>query len=66
MQDLSQRAAAHDGHPRPPVPDVGVHGLADQLQVLTADALDAGVPVEEVTVVLGRLTRDLGLAETRR
>jgi len=63
---LSQNASAHDGQNRPPVPDAGVHALADQLQVLTADALDAGVPVDEVREVLDGLASRFGLAATRR
>jgi len=66
LEDLSRLASAHDGIPRPPVPDVGVHALADQLQVLTADALDAGVPLVRVTDMLVQLSRRLGLSEPRR
>lgn len=44
----------------PPVPDLGPHVLADQLQVLVADALAAGVDPAHVhavvTALAGRLS----------
>jgi hypothetical protein len=64
LSSLAAQAATYDGIPRPAVPDVGVHALADQLQVLTMDALEAGVPADEIRTVLARLARDLGLANT--
>ena len=62
LSTLAERAATHDRIVRPAVPDAGIHALADQLEVLTADALEAGVPAHEVTIVLAGLARDLGLA----
>ena len=59
---MAEQATTYDGIQRPAVPDAGVHALADQLEVLTADALAAGVPAEEVDTVLAGLARDLGLA----
>ena len=64
LSSLAAHATTYDGIPRPAVPDAGVHALADQLQVLTMDALEAGVPADEVRTVLCRLARDLGLANT--
>ncbi len=61
LAELAQMAAQADAFRRPPVPDVGVYGLADQLEVLTADALAAGVPREHVDAVLMGLARQLGL-----
>lgn len=54
-------ASDADGRPRPAVPDVGAHALADQLEVLTADALDAGAGVDEVQGLLDELAQRLGL-----
>ena len=45
----------------PSVPDLGPHVLADQLQVLTDDALAAGVDPSEVSAVIGRLAERLSI-----
>ena len=62
LSTLAERATAHDRIERPAVPDVGVHALGDQLEVLISDALEAGVPADEVDSVLAGLARDLGLS----
>ena len=59
---LAELATSYDRISRPAVPDAGVHALADQLEVLTADALEAGVPAREVDTVLTGLAREFGLA----
>ncbi len=61
LRALAELASAHDGTPRPAVPDAGVHALADQLTVLRADALTAGAPTEQVDAVLQDLARRVGL-----
>ncbi len=61
LAELAEMASQADMFRRPPVPDVGVHALADQLEVLTADALAAGVPREHVDAVLMELAGQLGL-----
>lgn len=58
LADLAGRAR---GRPAPPVPDLDVTALGDQLVVLSADAVAAGVPEEQVTAVLADLARDLRL-----
>ncbi len=49
------------GHPVPPVPDVGVHALADQLEVLLRDAARAGVKRAELDVLIEELAGVLGV-----
>ena len=66
LAHLAVLATAHDGTPRPAVPDVGVHALVDQLQVLVADAVLAGAQSAQVCEVLYRLAGTLGLAGVRR
>jgi len=62
LDTLAQLATDYDNVQRPAVPEVGVHALADQLEVLTADAIDSGVPVDEVDAVLSDLAEGLGLS----
>jgi hypothetical protein len=62
LSTLAELATTHDGIERPAVPDAGVHALADQLEVLTSDAFEAGVPADEVGTVLAGLAGYLGLA----
>jgi hypothetical protein len=64
LSTLAELGTTHDGIERPAVPDAGVHALADQLEVLASDALEAGVPADEVSAVLAELAGDLGLAMT--
>ena len=61
LAELTEMASQADGFRRPPVPDVGVHALADQLEVLSADAVAAGAPREHVEAVLVRLATQLGM-----
>ncbi len=42
LQQLADLGARHEGLPSRPVPDIGLHALADQLLVLTRDAVAAG------------------------
>ena len=42
LQRLADLAARAEGEPRRPVPDIGLHALADQLLVLARDATTAG------------------------
>ena len=63
LSALAEMASSHDGVQRPEVPDAGIHALADQLEVLTADAIEAGGPTDDVDAVLSGLARDLGLAK---
>ena len=59
------RASGAQG-PVPPVPDLGSHALADQLQVLTGDALTAGADPAAVRDVLTRLASELRSGSTDR
>ena len=58
---LAALAAATEGTLVRAVPDVGEHGLADQLAVLSAEARRVGVPDEQVDAALTDLSRRLGL-----
>ncbi|MET3806672.1 hypothetical protein ABIB25_003692 [Nakamurella sp. UYEF19] len=60
LQQLAAKATSADGRVRPLVPDAGVHALADQVQVLADDAIDAGVDLVEVETLLVELGRQLG------
>ena len=42
LQRLADLAARAEGEPSRPVPDIGLHALADQLLVLARDATAAG------------------------
>ena len=42
LQRLADLAARAEGEPSRPVPDIGLHALADQLLVLSRDATSAG------------------------
>ena len=42
LQRLADLAARAEGEPTRPVPDIGLHALADQLLVLARDATAAG------------------------
>lgn len=42
LQRLADLAAAAEGEPSRPVPDLGLHALADQLLVLTRDVAATG------------------------
>ena len=42
LQRLADLAARAEGEPSRPVPDIGLHALADQLLVLARDAAAAG------------------------
>ena len=42
LQRLADLAARAEGEPSRPVPDIGLHALADQLLVLARDAIAAG------------------------
>jgi hypothetical protein len=44
LQRLADLAARAEGEPCRPVPDIGLHALADQLLVLARDATAAGDP----------------------
>lgn len=61
LSELATMATQYDRIVRPAVPDVGPHALADQLVVLTADALEAGAPQSQVDAVLLDLARGLEL-----
>ncbi len=47
--------------PVPPVPDLGPHALADQLQLLTADAVAADADAEVLDAIIRTLARRLGI-----
>jgi hypothetical protein len=64
LETLAGLASDADGRPRPSVPDAGLHALPDQIDVLLADALDAGADVQEVVAVLHRAAAELGLRVT--
>lgn len=61
LDALAGLAATADGRPRPPVPAAGPHALADQFQVLVADALAAGADALDVDAVLRGVAAELGL-----
>ncbi len=42
LQQLADLGARAEGEPRRPVPDIGLHALADQLLVLTRDVAAKG------------------------
>ncbi len=44
LQRLADAAATAEGEPHRPVPDIGLHALADQLLLLTRDATATGNP----------------------
>ncbi len=62
LELLAALAAATEGREMRAVPDVGEHGLADQLAVLSADARRVGVPDEQVDAAVSDLSRRLGLS----
>jgi len=62
LDALAARAAAARGTEVPVVPILAPYALADQLVVLIADALAAGVPPAELDGLLADLRTDLGLA----
>lgn len=64
LDTLARLASAADGRPRPPVPDAGLHAIADQVEVLVDDALAAGADAQEVEAVLRRVATELGLRVT--
>jgi len=66
LAELAALADAADGRSRPPIPDVSVHGLADQLQVLAMDAFSTGAEPAQVEAVLARLAAALGLRAGQR
>ena len=51
----------HGAIPVPPVPDLGPHVLADQLEVLTGDALRAGADPAVIRRLLSELAGKLSL-----
>ena len=60
LSALAAIASDQDGFDRPPVPEVGVHALADQLEVLVMDAASAGATSERIDAVLDELAVRLG------
>lgn len=60
LQSLATLSALARGEVDRPVPELGPHALADQLQVLADDALDGGADPAAVAMVLTDLARDLG------
>ena len=62
LAELAALASAADGFARPKVPELGAHALADQVVVLTSDALAAGADAVTVDAVLVRLASELGIA----
>ena len=61
LDELAGLAGAADGRGRPAVPDAGLHALPDQVEVLVADALGAGVDEQRVETVLAAAAAELGL-----
>lgn len=61
LAELGWRAEHPADQPVPEVPDLGRHALADQLEVLTVDALRGGAPTAEVSAVLEELAGALHL-----
>lgn len=61
LRELADLAGQARGRPAPPVPELAVTALADQLAVLLADAARAGAPPAEIGRVRTDLSRDLGL-----
>ncbi len=62
LQELAELAAARRATPAPIVPALGPHALGDQLTVLIADAVRAGVDGAEIDRVLVALGTDLRVA----
>lgn len=60
LHSLATLSALARGEDRHPVPELGAHALADQLQVLTDDALAGGASPQAVEAVLTDLAGDLG------
>jgi hypothetical protein len=58
---LGWYAEGHDQLPVPAVPDLGPHVLADQVQVLTASALAAGVEPAAVHAIIAMLAERLSV-----
>ena len=56
LSALAGAAQAADGVPRPPVPELALHALADQVLVLAHDAATSGAPepARDVLVALRR------------
>lgn len=54
-QQLADLAADRESAPRRAVPDHGVSALADQLAVLAADAERAGVPADQLALIISEL-----------
>jgi hypothetical protein len=50
-----------DGRPLSPVPDLGPHVYADQLQVLLQDAIQDGVDLRELRAVMSGLAEQLSI-----
>lgn len=61
LRQLTDLAGRARGRPAPPVPELAVTALADQLAVLLQDAAHAGAAPAEIRPVLADLARDLGL-----
>jgi hypothetical protein len=64
LDRLAALASGADARQRPPVPDAGLPALADQLEVLIADALGAGADPQRVEGVLREVAGQLGLRMT--
>ena len=60
LDSLATLSALARGEAVRPVPELPPHALADQLQVLTDDALTGGADPRAVATVLEDLARDLG------
>lgn len=61
LTELAALAARARGGPAPPVPELAVTALGDQLAVLVADAVRSGAAADDVTAVLADLARGLRL-----
>ena len=59
-QRLADLAAEREGRASRPVPDHGSSALSDQLAVLLADALRAGVPEDRLDAILTDVRSRLG------